>query len=269
MMRPLYALFNLSRLQAVETPSAPLLRDVWLGSEDMQLMAARDEQGSSAGLFVAGWGGHNAQSHNHNDVGNYVVYVDGLPVLIYVGRPTYTRQTFSRDRYKIWAMQSAFHNLPTVNGSMQEVGRQFAASDVRYRFDDAFAELNLNVASAYPKKAGIVSWKRSIRLDRGQAATVSDTFEIEQEPAAISQSLMTPWEVSPVNAGQLQFRHPEADFTVAVRYEPPQLDVEIETIELEDDKLSEIWGSSMRRVLLKADATASHDTWTVRISKED
>jgi hypothetical protein len=101
MARPLHAVFNLSKLRAVETPSAPLPGDVWLGSDDMQLMVARDREGTSAGLFVAGWGAHNAQSHNHNDVGNYVVYVDGLPVLVDVGRPTYTRQTFSSDRYKI------------------------------------------------------------------------------------------------------------------------------------------------------------------------
>ncbi|NQT14159.1 MAG: heparinase II/III family protein [Planctomycetes bacterium] len=269
MMRPLYALFNLSTLRAVETPSAPLLCDAWLGNEDMQLMAARDDKGTSKGFFVAGWGGHNAQSHNHNDVGNYVVYVDGLPALIDVGRPTYTRQTFSRDRYKIWAMQSAFHNLPTVNGHMQGVGRQFAARDVRYRFDESLAELQLNIAPAYPKEAGIASWSRSIRLERGRSVTISDTFELREESAAIVQSLMTPWEVSPVKAGQLEFSHPDADFSVIVRYEPPRLDVEVETIELEDEKLAEMWGPSLQRVLLKADAATSGDTWTVRISKAD
>jgi hypothetical protein len=267
MMRPLYALFNLSKLREVETRSAPLLRDVWLGSEDMQLMAARDEKGTSAGLFVAGWGGHNAQSHNHNDVGNYVVYVDGLPTLIDVGRPSYTRQTFSRDRYKIWAMQSAFHNLPTINGQMQGVGRQFAAHEVNYQFDDSSAELELDIAPAYPKEAGIVSWARSIRLERGQAVTISDTFELREKSAAIEQSLMTPWEVSRVEAGRLQLSRPDADFGVVVRYEPARLDVEVETIEFEDEKLAEMWGPSLRRVLLKADAAMSRGTWKVEISK--
>jgi len=269
MNRPLHALFNVAKLRAVETSSAPLLRDVWLGNEDMQLMVARDAAGTTAGLFVAAWGGHNAQSHNHNDVGNYVVYADGLPILIDVGRPTYTRQTFSRDRYKIWAMQSAFHNLPMVNGCMQGVGRQFAARDVVYRSDDAYAELQLNIASAYPKEAGIVSWVRNIRLDRGQSVTVSDTFKLQKESSAISQSLMTPCEVSQAEAGQLKFRHPDATTSVVVRYEPPQLDVEIENIELKDEKLSEMWGSSLRRVLFHANAETAGDTWTVRISKAD
>jgi len=269
MNRPLHALFNLAKLRSSETPSAPLLRDVWLRDEDMQLMVARDAAGTTAGLLVAGWGGHTAQSHNHNDVGNYVVYVDGAPVLIDVGRPTYTRQTFSRDRYKIWAMQSAFHNLPTVNGCTQGVGRQFAAGDVRCEQDDAFAELQMNIAPAYPKEAGIASWVRRIRLDRRQSVTVSDTFELQKESAEIFQSLMTPCEVSLAGAGQLKFSHPDTKTSVVVRHEPPRLDVEIETVELQDEKLAEMWGPCMRRVLLKAHAATSRDAWTVRVSKVD
>lgn len=269
MNRPLHALFNVAELRAAAAPSAPLLRDAWLGDEDMQLMVARDVAETTAGLFVAAWGGHNAQSHNHNDVGNYVGYVDGLPLLIDVGRPTYTRQTFSRDRYKIWAMQSAFHNLPTVNGCAQGVGRQYAARDVNYLSDETHAELQLSIASAYPKEAGIVSWMRKVRLDRGQWLTVSDTFELQKESSEISQSLMTPCDVLLAEAGKLEFRLPETQTRVVVQYEPPQLDVEIETIELEDEKLREMWGPCLRRILLKANAATSSDTWTVRISKAE
>jgi hypothetical protein len=39
--------------------------------------AARLRQGSVNGLYFAALGGHNAESHNHNDVGNFVVYLDG------------------------------------------------------------------------------------------------------------------------------------------------------------------------------------------------
>ena len=155
-------------LQSVEPASVaaepPLLRDVWLGDTDMQLMAARDAAGTTDGLYLAAWGGHNGQSHNHNDVGNFLVYQNGQAALIDVGRPTYTRQTFSSDRYKIWAMQSAYHNLPTVNGYMQEAGRQFAASQVRYHADDTVAELQLDLAPAYPNQlasslgSGLFAW---------------------------------------------------------------------------------------------------------------
>src|SRR5258707_3435400 len=57
----------------------PLPGQVWL--PDLQLMAARMAPETPRGLYVSAWGGHNGQSHNHNDVGNFVVFSDGRPVL--------------------------------------------------------------------------------------------------------------------------------------------------------------------------------------------
>src|SRR5581483_5025075 len=85
--RNLFALFMQDELQ--QSPQRlPLPADVWLPG--IQVMCARDKQGSTDGLFVAAQGGHNDESHNHNDVGNFIVYYNGLPVLIDVGRGTYT-----------------------------------------------------------------------------------------------------------------------------------------------------------------------------------
>ncbi|HBY59795.1 MAG TPA: hypothetical protein DEH78_08215, partial [Solibacterales bacterium] len=112
-------------------PSAPvLLRDVWLPG--IQVMAARVKEGATAGFYLAAQGGHNAESHNHNDVGNFIVYLDGKPLLIDVGVESYTSKTFSARRYEIWTMQSSYHNLPAVGGAMQQAGRTFEASGVEY-----------------------------------------------------------------------------------------------------------------------------------------
>jgi hypothetical protein len=56
------------------------------------------------GLFLAAKGGHNAESHNHNDMGSFNLYIDQQPIIIDLGVGTYTRQTFSSERYKIWTM---------------------------------------------------------------------------------------------------------------------------------------------------------------------
>ena len=101
---------------------------MWLPG--IQIMAARVREGSADGLYLAAQGGHNAESHNHNDVGNFIVYANGEPAIIDVGVETYTAKTFSPQRYDIWTMQSAYHNLPTVNGVMQGAGREFEARNV-------------------------------------------------------------------------------------------------------------------------------------------
>ncbi|MBQ8969943.1 MAG: heparinase II/III family protein, partial [Lachnospiraceae bacterium] len=46
----------------------------------------------------------------HNDVGSFTLYKEGKPFLIDLGVETYTKKTFSEDRYEIWTMQSAYHN---------------------------------------------------------------------------------------------------------------------------------------------------------------
>ncbi|MDE6825395.1 MAG: heparinase II/III-family protein [Paramuribaculum sp.] len=68
------------------------------------------------GLFFASKGGYNDESHNHNDAGTFSLWADNFPILIDAGVGTYTRQTFSSERYNIWTMQSGWHNLPVING---------------------------------------------------------------------------------------------------------------------------------------------------------
>jgi hypothetical protein len=77
----------------------PLLRDVWF--DELQVMAAREQAGSAAGFYVSAKGGHNDESHNHNDVGSFVVYLDGKPLLVDPGVETYNIKTFSPQRYEL------------------------------------------------------------------------------------------------------------------------------------------------------------------------
>jgi hypothetical protein len=267
--RTLYSIFNLPEFLSAKASSAPLLRDVWLGNEDMQLMAARDKGGSPQGLYVACWAGHNGQSHNHNDVGNFIIYVNGRPFIIDVGRPTYTRQTFSGRRYEIWAMQSAYHNLPTVNGTMQKEGRRYAAKDVAYDSGEDFAQLKMDIAPAYPNEAGLNLWLRTVRLNRGKDVEVIDSFELKAPSRAITQSLMTPCEILQNQPGKLVLKDTEGPIKMTVRYDPGTLLLKTETIKIDDDKLSEIWGSRVYRLVLTPKTEHTRDTWKLRFSVTD
>jgi hypothetical protein len=67
--------------------------------------------------FIASHGGNNAESHNHNDVGDFIIYADGAPVIIDAGKGTYMAITFSKNRYTLWYNTSPYHNVPLVNGT--------------------------------------------------------------------------------------------------------------------------------------------------------
>jgi len=136
------------------------------------LMVARD-----ARFALAVKAGNNGESHNHNDVGSVTLYKDGQPVLIDVGVETYTARTFSAERYDIWTMQSAWHNLPTFDGIMQEAGKEFAASDVDVRLEQHRAEMTMEIAGAYPPEAELRSYRRRVTLLKGQGVEIEDLHD--------------------------------------------------------------------------------------------
>ena len=130
---------------------------------DIGVMTAREFSDSEVGMFVAAKGGNNGEMHNHNDCGNFMVYYNGKPVIIDTGVGEYTKQTFSSDRYKLWFMQSGYHNLPSFGGVDQQDGRRFAASDIV--FDPVARAIRSELKNAYPKEAGIESYVRRVSFD--------------------------------------------------------------------------------------------------------
>jgi len=267
--RQLPAIFNFSELVLAEkTP--PFLRDVWMAGN--QVMAARSQQGSIEGLYLAAQGGHNAESHNHNDVGNFIVYLDGLPMIIDVGVETYTRKTFSARRYEIWTMQSAYHNLPTINGVMQQEGREFAARAVEYSSDDNYAQLRLDIAGAYPPEAGVNHWIRTIRLNRGEAILVTDAFDLKKSTSNIEITLMTSCKVSLVEPGKITLDYidknrDEPPASLDVFYDAEKLTPKFEEIAINDNHLKAVWGENITRIILRANSAVNRGSWVLKIGK--
>ncbi|MBL9137749.1 MAG: heparinase II/III family protein [Verrucomicrobiales bacterium] len=267
--RALRTLFSAEAILAGAKASPPLVRDVWLHSEDLQMMVARDRNGSTEGLFVAAWGGHNAQSHNHNDVGNVMVFADGNPVFVDLGAPTYTAKTFSSRRYEIPAMQSDWHNLPTIHGLQQSAGRSFAARDVSYTVTDRFAELNMDLASAWPEDAGVTAWKRTVRLERESKIVVSDRFRLRTPATHTWLNLITPTTPQITQPGRLEMPLPSngaaASRTVILGFDPGKLAARIESFDVTDQRLAEMWGPRMQRIQLELRDPQSVDGWVVEI----
>jgi len=200
-----------------------------------------------------------------------LVYVDGAPVLVDVGRPTYTSQTFSSKRYEIWAMQSAFHNLPTVNGRMQKDGRAFAAKHVVYQARDDSAALMMDIAPAYPAEAGIKEWVRTAQLERGRQIVLSDAFALKALSRDLSMNLMTPCEVSETAPGTLKLAcgriGGKKDLIVFARFNPAVQQAAVERIDLDDRSLTSSWGDHLNRIVLTPREAVQQGTWTVTIAK--
>ena len=244
---------------ATATAAEPLPGSVWL--PDLQLMAARSSPNSGAGLYVAAWGGHNGQSHNHNDVGHVIVYGDGKPVLIDVGVETYSAKTFSAQRYEIWTMQSAYHNLPTINGVMQGAGREFQAKDVSFNETANRVTFSADIAAAYPAEAGVRRWQRRVTLDRKTPAVeLEDRYELTQwkEPARLS--LMTPLRVDTSRPGEVRLGG-----LYILTYDAGKVNAAVEEIRVSDERLRSIWGDGLERLVLTPRGTALRGAYRVTL----
>ncbi|MBZ5593873.1 MAG: heparinase II/III-family protein [Acidobacteriia bacterium] len=261
--RQLATLFD-SETLGQAAPGQPLVRDVWL--PDLQVMTGRRREGSRDGFYLAAQGGHNGKSHNHNDVGNFVVYADGRPALIDVGVETYTAKTFSNERYQIWTMQSGYHNLPTVNGVMQAPGQEYAARDVTYQADDAGATFRLDIAAAYPPEAGLVHWTRLLRLDRVKnQIELRDAWQLNKPGGRFSLSLMTACNVTQPGSGELLLAGgPLSPTTVRLLFDA-NLVFAVEEIAADDPRLRSVWGGPLRRILLKAENLPARGEQAIRI----
>ncbi|MDW7695674.1 heparinase II/III family protein [Flammeovirgaceae bacterium SG7u.111] len=271
--RVLAGIFNNADLQmAKENGWTPFLRDTWY--PDTQVMAARSVPDSDKGLYLAAKGGHNAESHNHNDIGHFLVYVNGNPILVDAGKGTYTAKTFSDERYSIWNNQSAYHNVPVINGMMQKDGREFAAIDVKYKASNSYARFSLDMAKAYPKEAGVVSWKRTLQLNRQKRnITLVEKYKLTKSNGQTSQVFLTPCDVILSEPGEIRLRGRDKNdkpYNLFIIYDFSRFKVSVEEKKLGEDEqdgaIQKVWGDKLNRIVLVDKSTGMSGTWKFLIS---
>ena len=280
MGRALPSLFSLNEILDEEAVQ-PLPRDVFL--DEIEVFVARDQEGSTDGFFVGAKGGHNAESHNHNDIGHVVVYVDGKPVLVDAGVETYTAKTFSSERYDIWTMQSQYHTLPTVNGQMQIPGRVYSEAGIDYHYDitardvsyaasEADATFTLDLAQAYPPEAQIDSWMRTVVLHRSEGVTIADRYALKAVTGDVVMNVLTACGAEDRGDGTIALNEVElADGRMSgaarLHYDADVFDVAIEDIAIEDARLKTVWGDLLRRITLTVKNPEPQGMWTIRVTR--
>ncbi len=243
-------IMQLMHLKEIENaPAKPaLISDFWL--PETQVAGARDKEGSTKGFFFAAKGGNNNESHNHNDLGSCVMYFNGKPCLIDIGREKYTAKTFSDRRYEIWTMQSQYHNLPTINGVQQAPGAKYRAKNVSFTANGKKAVFSADISGAYPENAKVKKWVRTYVLVRGKSFSIYDKYEltkVEDKPTTLN--LVTCCKVSEVKNGKLQLAGD--GFTLDMKYNPKIVTPKIEFIEVTDSILKHYWPDGVTRIVFK------------------
>jgi hypothetical protein len=238
-------------------------RDSWY--PHLHLMTAREKAGSTDGCYLAVQAASNGRSHGHNDSGSFIVFHDGEPVIIDPGVEAYTAKTFSPQRYEIWTMQSAYHNLPLIGGVMQHEGHSYAASDISYTANDDAARITMNLATAYPPEAGAKRWMREVVLDRrANTVRVSEDFTLAK-PVEVALIFMTPREPQE-GAGVITLHSTKPGVKdVSIRYDAKALNAKVEKKILDDASLQHSWGPALYRVQLISTSPVAQGNWKIEI----
>ena len=217
---------------------------------------------NKSGIFFAAKGGYNDESHNHNDAGTFSVWINNNPILIDAGVGTYTRQTFSGERYSIWTMQSNYHNLPMINGVPQQHGRKYKATEVK--FNSKANTFSAEIATAYPKRAEVKNWLRSYVLKRDKLL-INDKFELDKVVEKNIIHFMTWGEVELLTPGKINIL--VNGQKAVLEYDPTQFDASKELISLTDPRLSNVWGKQIYRIVLKAKIATKRGNYSYSIKK--
>ena len=133
----------------------------------------------------------NAEHHNHNDAGSFVVALErGMP-LVDLGAEVYTARTFSGRRYEGNLLNSLGHPVPRIAGQLQRTGRKAVADVLQTEWTDAADTLVLDLRSAYAVK-GLEKLQRTFRFSRqGRGSLeVMDEAQLAQ-PEAFETALIT------------------------------------------------------------------------------
>ncbi|MGE4585366.1 MAG: heparinase II/III family protein [Sphaerochaeta sp.] len=185
--------------------------------------------------------GGNNDSHNHNDTGSITVYKSGFPLLLDVGVGTYTKQTFSQDRYAIWTMRSLYHNLTNFPPFEQQAGVQFKSEILSMARDERTASIRLALEHTYPNDLGLESYVRTVTHHKGGNIVITETVAGPVHPILSLMVYLTPTvEGAIINLeGKAELRLQAESFSVAV-----------ESIPITDTRLREAWPTCLYRILI-------------------
>ncbi len=193
---------DLSRETPVET------EDVHFKEVGVLVAHGRDSRGHL--WDFAAKGGNNAEHHNHNDCGSYILNIDGFPLVIEIGAPEYTRDYLREKRYQFLAARTQGHSLPIINGFEQAAGPKYAAKILRGELDEDHVEFSIDLTACYPAEAHCSEIVRNFYFDKQNGnIRVRDFYELIQSESfesavIVDQEVEVAEGVASLTAGELK-----------------------------------------------------------------
>jgi Heparinase II/III-like protein len=173
-------------------PDTPAIADAILPNGSMARFVTRTIAGAPIVLAVKA--GHNGENHNQNDVGSFILHVDGENLLTDPGPGLYSRQYFSAERYENIFANSFGHSVPRISGSLQATGREYFGTLQAANDANGLKRITIEFARAYPL-TNLLSLQRQFIIDSQteQAGEIwlQDEVGFSGEVGEVEEALVT------------------------------------------------------------------------------
>lgn len=177
------------------TYDAAPVEDAELSAGGVGRITGKTQGGADMALIMKA--GHNRENHNHNDVGSFILHIDGETFLTDPGRGLFNREYFRGGRYDNIFANSYGHSVPRIGGQLQGNDRDFRGQWLGVDHVDGpipSKRLALEFADAYPD-TGLKRLHREILLsqapDQLGRLWLCDQFEFADEPEEVEEALVT------------------------------------------------------------------------------
>ncbi len=198
--------------------------------ENAGILICRPASNSTSRLAVALKGGNNAEHHNHNDVGSFVVVLGDRPLLLDPGGEVYTARTFSSRRYESKVLNSFGHPVPLVAGKLQRTGRQASGRIVRDDFTEDTDTLVLDIASAYDVPELEKLHRRFVYSRRDSGSLIVTDEVVFSKPCDFGTALITFNEWQQLSDSSLVIRDKDKALRVDIEVSGADFKIKPETI---------------------------------------
>ncbi|MFD0618689.1 heparinase II/III family protein [Paenibacillus sp. GCM10027629] len=184
-------------------------------------------------IAFAAKGGYNEEPHNHNDLGHFILHVDGRSVLADMGLGVYTRQYFQPEyRYAQLNAGSHGHSVPIVDGCTQGFGRQFNTEMTGHYQTNEEMAVTLDLTKAYActslrQLTRQFVWKRT--LNETPYLVIRDQVSFSNQPTSFQEVFISSVQPMKTVPGQLELSD------VTLFYEESEWSAEIGSVTLDSD----------------------------------
>jgi hypothetical protein len=237
----------------------PLQKSFWF--PENQIAGGHDNDKTGKGFYIVAKGGHNAESHNHNDIGSCIVHFNNKPILIDAGKLYYTKYSFGDRRYTYWPTRSDYHNVPNINGFEQLGGKEYAAKSTKFSSDEKQLQFSLDISGAYPKEASVENWTRTYTLLRGKNITIRDSYKLSEIKGESWLNFLTCCKASILKPGIVQLS--DGQVTVEVSYDPKAILAVVDEFDTNDPTVEISWGKKLTRLRFKVLSQKKENDFTL------